>query len=146
METKMEIIQNPIYEKSLKKGHRLAIHNKNECDIVSVRNAEGLTLFTIEVSDQGASLNIEAENINLVAAKKLNLSAADINITSNKELHITSEGNLFQQVKGNKTIKTHGENFETAKSHHIKAFLGDVKLSANDDVKLNGERVKLNCD
>lgn len=138
--------ENPIYEKPLKKGHSLAILEKNDCDIVQVRNAQGITLFTIEVNNTGTSLNIEAENINLEAKNKLNLSAKELNIRASKELYVKSEGNLSQYVKGNKTIETQGENIETAKTQYIKAYLGDVRLKANDDIKLNGERVKLNCD
>ncbi|MGB1308469.1 MAG: hypothetical protein ACPG6B_06140 [Oceanihabitans sp.] len=137
---------NPVYEKPLKKGHSLAIHSKNEKDVIQVRNAQGITLFTIEVSEEGTNLNIEAENINIKANKTLQLSGENIDIKSKKDLYVKSEGNLNQFVKGNKTIETQGENIETAKTQYIKAYLGDVKLKANDDIKLNGERVKLNCD
>ena len=143
---KAKAIENPIYEKPLKKGHSLTVIDKNESDVIQVRNAKGIALFTIEVSNTGATLNIEAENINLTAKKNLNLSAETLNVSSKKELFIKSEGDLNQYVKGNKTIETQGNNIETAKTQHIKAYLGDVKLKANDDIKLNGERVKLNCD
>lgn len=146
MKTYTKHTDNPIYEKPLKKGHSLAIIEKNEKDLIQVRNAHGVTLFTIEVSEEGTNLNIEAENINIKANKTLNLSAEKIDLKSKKEMFIKSEGNLNQYVKGNKTIETQGENIETAKTQYIKAYLGDVKLKANDDIKLNGERVKLNCD
>ncbi|MDO6597316.1 hypothetical protein Q4512_10365 [Oceanihabitans sp. 2_MG-2023] len=146
MKTFLEKTENPIYEKPLKKGHSLAILEKEEKDVIQVRNAQGVALFTIEVSNEGTNLNIEAENINIKASKKLQLSAENIDIKSKKELFLKSEGNFNQFVKGNKTIKTQGENIETAKTQYIKAYLGDVKLKANDDIKLNGERVKLNCD
>ncbi len=146
MKTKINAIENPVYQKPLKKGHSIAIIEKNETDLIQVRNAKGIVLFTIEVNEQGTSLNINAENINIKAKKDLNLSAENITIKSKKETFIKSEGNLQQYTKGNRTIETQGENIETAKTQYIKAYLGDVKLKANDDIKLNGERVKLNCD
>ena len=146
MKTKVDIISNPVYQKPLRKGHSLAVHSENDSDIVRVRNAKGLVLFTIEVSNKGATLNIEAENISIAAKNKLHLSAEEVNISSQKQLFVKSEGSFNQYVRGNKTIETQGENYETAKTQCIKASLGDIKLTANDDIKLNGERVKLNCD
>lgn len=146
MKTQTEKTENPVYEKPLKKGHSLAILEKNEKDVIQVRNAQGVVLFTIEVSNEGTNLNIEAENINIKANKSLQLSGETIDIKSKKKIFIKSEGDLNQYVKGNKVIETQGENIETAKTQCIKAYLGDVKLKANDDIKLNGERVKLNCD
>ena len=146
MKTHTEKTENPVYEKPLKKGHSLAIIEKSDTDIIQVRNAQGISLFTIEVSNEGTNLNIEAENINIKANKTLQLSGETIDLKSKKELFIKSEGDLNQYVKGNKTIETQGKNIETAKTQYIKAYLGDVKLKANDDIKLNGERVKLNCD
>ena len=146
MMIKESSINNPVYERPLKKGHTLAIHNEDNCDVIKVRNAKGLVLFTIEVSSAGATLNIEAENICISAANKLTLSANEVNIASEKHLNLKSNGNLDQQVKGNKTITTEGDNIETAKTQQLNAYLGDIKLKANDDIKLNGERVKLNCD
>ena len=146
MKTKVDIISNPIYQKPLKKGHSLAVHSENASDIVRVRNAKGLVLFTIEVSSKGATLNIEAENISIIAKNKLHLSGEEVNISSQKQLSLKSEGSFNQYVKGDKTIETQGANIETAKTQCIKASLGDIKLKANDDIKLNGERVKLNCD
>lgn len=102
----MTIIENPIYLKPLKKGHSLAILEKNGADIVQVRNADGIALFTIEVTESGTNLQINAENISLNASKKLSLSGEEI---------------------------------------YVKAKLGDIVLQASDDIKLNGERVKLNC-
>ncbi len=139
-------ISNPVYERPLKKGHSLAIHNEDNGDVIKVRNAKGLVLFTIEVSTAGATLNIEAENICISAANKLNITGKEVHIASEKQLNLKSNGNLDQQVKGNKTITTDGDNIETAKTQQLNAYLGDIKLKANDDIKLNGERVKLNCD
>ena len=138
--------ENPIYEKPLKQGHSLTILDKNGSDVVQVRNAQGLTLFTIEITEQGTNLNIEAKNINLVAEDKLNLSANEVTIDSRKKTILASMGDLESRIIGNHNTEVKGDSLNIAKTHLIKASLGDVKLQANDDIKLNGERVKLNCD
>ena len=138
--------ENPIYEKPLKQGHSLTILDKKGSDVVQVRNAEGLTLFTIEITEQGTNLNIGAKNINLIAEDKLNLSGNEITIDSTKKTVLTSRGDYENKIEGNYNSETKGDSLNVAKTHTVKASLGDVKLQANDDIKLNGERVKLNCD
>jgi len=137
---------NPIYEKPLKRGHSLTVLTDNGSDVVQVRNAEGLTLFTIEITEQGTNLNIGAKNINLIAEDKLYLSGNEITIDSNKKTVLMSRGDYENKIEGNHNTETKGDSINVAKTHLIKASLGDVKLKANDDIKLNGERVKLNCD
>ncbi len=143
---KSATINNPVYEKPLRKGHSLAIVKNKETDIIQVRNAKGISLFTIEVTDQGTNLTIAAQNININAEKKLNLSAEEITIKSKKEILINSDGNFKRIIKGEVEISTEGTQTNEAKIQIIKARLGDVKLLANDDVRLNGERVLLNSD
>ena len=137
---------NPIYEKPLKRGHSLTVLNNNGSDVVQVRNSEGLSLFTIEITEQGTNLNIEAKNINLIAEDKLNLTGNEITIDSNNKTVLTSQGDYENKIEGNCKTETKGKSLNVAKTHTVKASLGDVKLQANDDIKLNGERVKLNCD
>lgn len=38
-----------------------------------------------------------------------------------------------------------GDIATRAREQVIEARLGDVRVKANDDVKLNGERIRLNC-
>lgn len=92
--------ENPIYTKPLKKGHSLAILQNEGADIVQVRNANGIALFTIEVSDQGTTLQIEAENITLKATKKLSLSGEEVYVKADL-------GDIV--LKANDDIKLNGE-------------------------------------
>lgn len=142
----LDILEKPIYERPLKKGHSLAILQNEEADVVQVRNAQGITLFTIEVSEQGTNLIVSAENIQVNAKKNLSFTAENVSIKSRNETTMECGGNLVHKIMGNATTNIDGDNVQEAKAHLIKANLGDVKIKANDDVKLNGERVKLNCD
>ena len=143
---KTKIKENPIYEKPLRKGHSLAILKKDKSDVIQVRNAKGISLFTIEVSEEETNLMIAAENISITAEKKLNLSANEVKILSSKNMMIESKGSFKRYVKGEVELITEELQINQAKIQIIKARLGDVKLLANDDVRLNGERVLLNSD
>ena len=59
----------------------------------------------------------------------LALSARRIDLNATEGMSLTTAGDL----------KT------TGRTQTIVADLGDVKLKANDDVRLNGERVLVNC-
>jgi len=145
----MNFIKDPNLKtltKPLKSGHELTVSENPESDIILIKNTKGIILFSLEINGQGTTLHIDSENISINALKNITLSAENINIESKKNTFIKSEGDFQQYVKGNKTSETQGNSIDTAKTQHIKAFLGDVKLKANDDIKLNGERVKLNCD
>jgi len=142
----LEILEKSIYEQPLKKGHTLAILQNEEADVVQVRNAQGIPLFTIEVSEQGTNLIVSAENIQVNAKKDLSFTAENVSIKSRNETKMECGGNLIHKIMGNATTSIEGDNVQEAKTQLVKANLGDVKIKANDDVKLNGERVKLNCD
>jgi len=145
-------IENPIYQKPLRKGHSLTILDKNQSDVIQVRNAKGIVLFTIEVNEQGTNLNINAENINIKATNNLNIKATNnlnieaktVSIESKDNTKITTNADFKQFTKGDAIFLTEGEKIDTAKSQTIKSELGNVDLKANDDVTLKGERVKLN--
>ncbi len=51
----------------------------------------------------------------------------------------------MQEVGGDCITNVDGINENHAKIQKITAELGNVELKANDDVRLNGERVKINC-
>ncbi len=138
------IITNPIYEKPLKKGHALAIINENDCEVVQVRNAKGIALFSISISDEATTLTIEAENIELKASNKIAIAADVVQITATSEVFMKSQGDLMQAVDGDTMMITQGDKQDVARIQNITSALGDVNIKANDDVKLKGERIKLN--
>lgn len=138
------IITNPIYEKPLKKGHALAIINENDCEIVQVRNAKGIALFSISISEEATTLTIAAENIELKASNKIAIAADMVQITGASEVFMKSQGNLIQSVAGDAMMITQGDKQDIARIQNITSALGDVNIKANDDVKLKGERIKLN--
>jgi hypothetical protein len=138
------ITTNPVYEKPLKKGHALAIINENDCEVVQVRNAKGIALFSISISDEATTLTIAAENIELKASNKIAISADVVQIGSVSEISMKSEGDLLQTVEGDVTMITKGDKQDSARIQNLTADLGNINIKANDDVKLVGERIKLN--
>jgi hypothetical protein len=56
-----------------------------------------------------------------------------------------ARGDLEEIVHGEKVSNVKGRTTSLARETHIESARGDIALVANDDVKLLGERVLLNC-
>lgn len=102
--------------------------------------------LSISVTEQGLVLNLNALQLNIRALEQLNLSAAKVNIEATEEISLKTGGDFVQTVDKNSHTKVSGDHYHIARVQNIRAELGNVNINANDDVRLNGERVKLNCD
>jgi hypothetical protein len=106
-------------------------------DMVQFLDRSGAIMLTVMLTEHGPVLRFEGDALTLQTAGSLAIEAEHLNlhgrrgasVTSGGELHVTAVGDLHSQ----------------ARSHEILATEGDVRLRANDDVKLTGERIRMNC-
>lgn len=108
--------------------------------------ADDSVQLVISITEQGIIVNLKAFQLNIQAADQLNLSGKRIHIDASEHLALTTAGSLEQRVAKDFTSEVLGDQHSTARIQRITADLGNVEIKANDDVRLNGERVKLNCD
>ena len=128
----------------LKQGQVLVIDkDKEEIKLLDKNNTVRLI---ISIKEDNLVINVEAYQLNLKAEQELNLSANKINICSEEVISLTSRGNIIHNVSKDMLTQVDGNNINNAKIQNITAELGNVELKANDDIKLNGERIQLNCD
>ena len=104
-----------------------------------------VTQMTIGIKQKGLSLTINAITINVNAIEELNLTSKKINLTASEQIEIKSDGDILYEIGNNSITEVGGTNINKADSHKITAAIGNVEIKANDDVRLDGERVKLNC-
>ena len=90
--------------------------------------ADGRQTIALRVTEAGLELEFVG-GLSLRTDGDLALSARRIDLNASEGMSLTTAGDL----------KT------TGRSQTIVADLGDVKLKANDDVRLNSERVLVNC-
>ena len=117
--------------------HRIELRRNGESDTVELIGGDGKVVFAIEVSERGPVLRFEGPSLTLKAAGELALSA--------KKLTLHAEEALALRTGGDLELCAAGEIRSTATAQTIVAELGDVRLDANDDVKIDGERVLVNC-
>jgi hypothetical protein len=116
--------------------YRLTIETVDGGHLLRVVGPAPTTPITIALTPQGPVLHLEGS-----AAVRLTgdlaIDAARVAIRGREGLGLLSGGDLQLSAEGVLT--------STARAQAIRADLGDVSIRANDDVRLDGERIKMNC-
>lgn len=117
--------------------HQVHIRRGEQLDTLELIGRDGKVVFAIEVSERGPVLRFEGPGLTLRAAGDLALEAETLSLRADKALSLRSGGDLH--------IHADGDLHSSARVQHIQAELGDVSIDANDDVRIDGERVLVNC-
>jgi hypothetical protein len=121
----------------LQGGHELSLVRATEQDVLCIRSSSGQTVLVIEVTERGPVLRFEGASLAIEARGELSISAETLRLAGRSGLEVQSQGDI--------RLDTPGDLHATARVHNIRASLGNVNIGANDDVRLNGERVMVNC-
>jgi hypothetical protein len=95
-------------------------------------------LLSISVNASGVAVRVSAASVTIEATDLLRLEAKRLVLSALRELVIESAGDVRLHAAGDLSIK--------AAEQLLSATQGDVRLLANDDVRLDGERVLMNCE
>lgn len=117
--------------------HRLELHRDLASDTVELIGRDGKLVLAIEISERGPVLRFEGPGLTLRAAGDLTLEAARLTLHAEHSLALTTGGDL--------ELAATGDLRSVARTQTITADLGDVRVEANDDVRIDGERVLVNC-
>ena len=132
----LSIEKSPMEQIDFQNGNQVEIDRESkELRIIGI---DGNVSLRIYLTEQGPVIDLKAAAFRIQADQQIQLESPQIHIKAGEKLTLSSEGDLSQEVKGDIHSK--------ARIQNIEADLGNVNIKANDDVKLDGERVKLNCD
>lgn len=110
-------------ELQLASGRSVVCRSKEESrDEVTIRGPGGEVLLEVELTPAGPVLRFHAAQVELDCRGSLKLRC--------ESFDVRATGEIVQQAGGGILLE---------------AQRGDVDVRANDDVNLNGERVRLNC-
>jgi hypothetical protein len=109
-------------------GNTLVVEPGADGSVLRLIAADGKQTIALRITAAGLELDFVG-GLSLRTDGDLALSARRIDLNASEGMSLTTAGDL----------KTNG------RSQTIVADLGDVKLKANDDVRVNGERVLVNC-
>jgi phage gp45-like len=118
------------------------IHDTN-AHTINIINDTGETHVCIHYLPNGM-LEITSKRIQIVAEEQLKLAAPHIDIHADKNLRIHSNGYMSTSVAQDALVDIKGQHVHKAHTQQLKSTHGNVEVRANDDVKIDGERIKLN--
>ncbi len=123
----------------LRTGGRLEVGDSNPhgAEEVRLRAPDGEVLLRITITEEGPHLHFRAAALHLESEGTLRVDCEDLEIKARGSIDQRADGDLVQRAGGE--FDARGDQCQ------LIARRGDVRVWANDDVRLNGERVKLNC-
>jgi hypothetical protein len=116
---------------------RLMIVRGPDGDVVRFLSPSGAVTLSVSLTENGPVLRFEGASLLLQAAGSLAIEAEQLKLHGRAGVSLSTDGDLSLQATGD----LHSE----ARTQNVTATLGDVNVHANDDVKLSGERVRVNC-
>ncbi|HOS98525.1 MAG TPA: hypothetical protein PLR71_06185 [Deltaproteobacteria bacterium] len=121
----------------LQGDRQLLIDQGPQEDRLVITGADGRVSLTITVTDSGPVLHLEGAGLMITTDGDLAISAKTLAIHGRDGIALTSGGDAHITVQGDLTSK--------ARIQNITAELGNVNVQANDDVRIDGERILMNC-
>lgn len=116
---------------------RLIVERAESGDSIYLIGPGGRMSITIEVTKEGPILRFDTPGLVIETTGQLGINAERISIHARRELDLSCDGNASVKIAGN--LET------SARIQTIRAELGNVDVKANDDVRLVGEHILLNC-
>jgi hypothetical protein len=132
-EKKDEIVVQAL---ALAGGHELVLQRGADGDVLRFVRPGGGAGVTVSVTAEGIQVSVEGGGLTLRTSGALTLDAERVALRGEKGVLIESGGEARIVAAG--ALTTEG------RSQTIHATRGDVLVKANDDVRLAGERVRLN--
>ena len=121
----------------LRGDQRLLIDSGPQEDRLVITGVDGKVSLTITITDTGPVLHLEGAGLMIRTDGDLAINARSLAIHGRDGIALTSGGDAHISVDGDLTTR--------ARIQNITAELGNVNVQANDDVKIDGERILMNC-
>jgi hypothetical protein len=116
-----------------------------EGEFLEVRNKSNQMYLSLSIGENGTELKLSCPTIHL-STENMIIDAKNIDFRATDQLNLDSGGDLNLTCGGNMNNRIAGAFKQRAEEIQIVSDLGDLELKANDNIKLNGEQVLLNCD
>lgn len=117
--------------------HRLVVLRGGTEDVLRVEGEDGRLHVEVVVTESGARLELGGADVRIRSSGDLSLDAERVSITGRERVTVRSEGDLDLEVAGVLRSEAHAQR--------LIARRGDTTIYANDDVRLDGERIRMNC-
>lgn len=132
-------------EMTLSNGYHVEADAHGGDNLLRIRAPDGKVCLSIQLTPDGPRLEVDAVSMIVSTRRDLRIDCEGLAINTRADLDINAGGALRQRAAGDIQIHAAGTIESLAEdAQTIRAGLGDVAIEANDDVRLDGERIRLN--
>lgn len=110
-------------------GHALRLTDDGQEQALRLFSRDGHCGLEIRITPSGPVLRLVGDDVRLSVSGRLQIEADELHLRGRDAVNISSDGE----------IRSRGDR------QWIQSDRGDIRLRANDDVRLEGERVRVNC-
>ena len=89
------------------------------------------------MTESGPVLKVGTGSLAIQTGGNLSINAEQITIHGRKGMALTTGGDI--------RINAAGDLISRARTQKIRATPGNIDIEANDDITLDGERIRMNC-
>lgn len=126
----------PTRDLTLGHGRTLRIESGDEADVITLRNPNGDIEVEVVITPEGPRLRLRAIDLSLVATRRVTIDCEDFELRCKRDMEVEVGGDQREVIAGVAHHEAHATTVETRR--------GDLTLRANDDARVEGERVLLN--
>lgn len=122
---------------SLAGDHRLVVARGADEDVLQVQGSDGSLHVEVVVTETGTRIRLEGDDVRIRSTGRLSLDGESVAIRGRDGVSLQSGADLEVDVAGVIESEAHAQR--------LIARRGDTTIYANDDLKLDGERIRMNC-
>ena len=130
---------------SFQTGSYLEIDRSRNEEVLQIIGSGGEVELKIRMTAEGPVLCFEAVSLDIKASSKVSIESQHISLKASDGISMETSGDMVHNIGGDHVSKIDGDVSSEARIQNITARLGNVNVKANDDVRLNGERIMMNC-
>lgn len=121
---------------TLAQGHSLVVEGDGARNVLTLVDPSGAAHVSISIGPEGIRLEVKGAALSLATTGPLAIEAESVSLHGKNGIALTSGGDARIEAEGHIT--------STGRSQQIRSVRGNVSIKANDDVQLDGERIRLN--
>lgn len=121
---------------ALGSGYRIAVRSEGG-ETLELQAPDGRVCLRVRLHPDGPAVELEAASLSIAARGELRLGAQDVSLVAERSLAISAGGELTVASEQSLTLR--------GRDQHLESTHGDIHIDANDDVRVDGERVRLNA-
>ena len=129
----------------LASGRRAEFGRNGEDDLLTVSAADGRVELRVRFTEAGPVLSFEAAGLRLGSPGDVTVACDRFRVEARESVEVRSGGSIESTAEGDAVTRAGGTARVEGRAVEVRSRRGDVDLKANDDVRLRGERIKLNC-